>query len=492
MSKRSPSILWVLGWRFALVSVIFVAAIIMLLQSRLQIMADSLVHQALRDEARSIAARITLEPDGKIGFLRPGALEAEPRSILRYRIIDAKGSILFLSANWLGKLPPKAGIDADVSGDSIAGQINYFSAGPPAMRNHLIGATLATRVGDQRVFVQVFENLDQRGVVFDQLVQGFFFQVSWVLVPFVLLLLLVNVVSIWAGLRPLARVSRMAAEIGPETTGQRLPEEGQPREVLPLIRSVNRALERLDQGFQMQRQFTADAAHELRTPLAVLSAHLESLSDSPAVTTLRQEVATMSRLVGQLLRIAQLDALMLATSDRVDLHATAVEAAAALAPLALKAGKSIEMTGAEGPVWVRGDSEALGQAIRNLIENALRHTPKGTAVEIELGADRSLRVSDKGPGVAPENRELIFRRFWRASRRAGGAGLGLAIVAKVAETHGGSIRVEDAPGGGACFVLSLPAPPEPGTAAEGDLVAKAEKEKRLPAIRRVAGIPRPN
>lgn len=486
MSKKHPSILRVLGGRFALVSVIFLATIVMLLQSRLQIMAESLFHQALEDEAHSVAARLTLEPDGRIGFLRPNPLEQEP-SIIRYRVLDEKGTLLFVSANWLRKLPPQAGVDRDTGGDSTVGQISFFRAGPPIMRDHLVGATFDTRVGSRRIFVQVFENLDQRGVLVDDLVHDFFFQVGWLLIPFVLLLLFVNVVSIWAGLRPLTRVSHMAAEIGPETTGQRLPEEGQPREVLPLIRSVNRALERLDQGFQMQRQFTADAAHELRTPLAVLNAHLDTLPDSEAVAALRQEVATMSRLVGQLLRIAQLDALTLTASDLVDIHATALEAAAALAPLALKAGKSIEMSGVDGPFWVRGDSEALGQAIRNLIENALYHTPKGTTVEIDLGADRSLRISDRGPGVAPEHRELIFRRFWRASRRAGGAGLGLAIVAKVAETHGGSIHVEDAPGGGACFVLSLPAPSEAGTATEGDVVAV--KEKALPMIRQAADIP---
>jgi signal transduction histidine kinase len=477
--KRHPSILWVLGWRLSLVSAVFLMITMALLQSKLQTAAESLFHQALEDEAHSVAARLIAEPGGRIGFLRPNTSVPE-RSALRYRVIGMDGRLLFASLDLPDRLARWHEGESGAGPAGLkAGQLNIFKLGPPVFHDHFIGATLATTVGDQTVLVQVFADLDERGVLLDDLVHHFFFEAGWLLVPFVAILLLVILVSIWVQLRPLAKVSRMAGEIGPETTGQRLPEEGQPREAVPLIRSVNRALERLDQGFQMQRQFTADAAHELRTPLAVLGAHLDTLPASPAVTALRQEVAVMSRLVSQLLRIAQLDALTLTPSDRVDLHAVAVDAASALAPLALKAGKSIELGGSEQPVWVRGDAEVLSQAIRNLVENALHHTPRGTTVHIELGTDGTLRVSDHGPGVAPENRELIFHRFWRADRRPGGAGLGLAIVAKVAETHGGRIHVEDAPGGGACFVLELPASPEqtlrePAAPAE---TPKPEKER---------------
>jgi signal transduction histidine kinase len=463
VSKKHPSLLRVLGWRLTVASAVFLALILLTLQSRVETAAQSLFNHALEEEAESIVARLTDEPNGEIGFLPLGSGE-EASSIILYRVIDKDGRILFESTGLPPGLPPNAGMPRnfqfDGGGDHVKGPMNFFSLGPPDLHHNWNGATLITQINGMRVFVQVFEDLDERGVLLDDLVREFFFQVGWLSIPFVGLLLIVNLVSIWTGLRPLTRVSRMAAEIGPETIGRRLPEEGQPRELVPLIRSVNRALERLDRGFQMQRQFTADAAHELRTPLAVLSAHLDTLGDGKALVALRQELAVMSRLVGQLLRIAQLDSLSLGGLETIDLHQIAVDAASALAPLALKNGKWIAVGGVERPVWVRGDTEALSQAIRNLIENALAHSPKGTTVEIQVDADRTVRVIDSGPGVAPDNRALIFQRFWRADRRSGGAGLGLAIVAKVAETHGGTINVEDAPMGGAVFVLRLPSPDE--------------------------------
>ena len=463
MSREHPSLIRALVWRIVFVSLVFLALILTIFQSRIQMTAQSLFQKALSEEAESIVARLTAEPNGRIGFLPLSSSEDVP-SIVLYRVTDGAGRMLFESPDLPPDLPPAVGLRGEkLQGDTnIVGRatdsIDYFTIDPPILSSRWIGATLTTEVGGQRVYVQAFEDLDERGVVLDDLVRDFFAQVGWLLIPFVGMLLIVNILSIFMGLRPLTRVSRMAAEIGPETSGSRLPEEGQPIELVPLIRSVNRALERLDEGFQMQRQFTADAAHELRTPLAVLNARLDTLTDDKAVAALRQEIAVMSRLVGQLLRIAQLDSLDLGTMEMVDLHAIAVDVASALAPLALKNGRSIAVGGAEGPIWVRGDPEALSQAIRNLIENALRHTPKGTTVEIELGYDRAVRVIDSGPGVAPEDRASVFQRFWRAHRGSGGAGLGLAIVAKVAETHGGTIDVEDRASGGAAFVLRLPPP----------------------------------
>jgi signal transduction histidine kinase len=120
-------------------------------------------------------------------------------------------------------------------------------------------------------------------------------------------------------------------------------------------------------------------------------------------------------------------------------------------------------------VLVHGNADTIGRAVRNLVENALAHTPKGSTVEIELTAPGSIAVSDSGAGVSPELRAKIFQRFFRVDRRKDGAGLGLAIVAKVAETHGGRVRVADAPGGGARFLLELPPLDAPSQAeAEGE------------------------
>jgi signal transduction histidine kinase len=116
--------------------------------------------------------------------------------------------------------------------------------------------------------------------------------------------------------------------------------------------------------------------------------------------------------------------------------------------------KTLALTPAGRPVRVRGERDTLGRALRNLVENALAHTAPATTVEIVVDAAGALHVMDRGPGVPPEQRDRIFRRFWRGDRRhPGHAGLGLAIVARIAEMHGASISVTDRPGGGAVFSL---------------------------------------
>lgn len=464
MRGGHPSILRVLAWRLLAVSIVFLALIVVSLQSRIRDKANTLFHEALEEEARDLASRLQPRPDGtmEIGPAPPG--KTLP-TVMDYRVVDADGHVLLMTkgvvAEAAGSRLP-AGPWPHAGGAKDIGHISFFTLGPPNLPDRLMGASLPVLAGGKPVYVQVFEDIDQRGVLMDELVEQFFVDVGWLVIPFLALLFITNLVTIWTQLRPLTRLSRLAAEIGPGTLGQRLPEEGQPQETLPLIRSVNRAFERLEQAFQIQRQFTADAAHELRTPLAVLGAHIDTLADKQSAAALRQEIAGMSRLVGQLLRIAELDAIDHAPDDLVDLHALAIEVASSLAPLALKERKSIALSGNSGPAWVRGDGEALHQALRNLVENALSHTPKGTTVEINLTADGRLEVSDAGPGVPAELRDKVFQRFFRADRRTEGAGLGLAIVAKVAETHGGNVHIEDAPGGGARFVLELPptaAPP---------------------------------
>jgi signal transduction histidine kinase len=208
----------------------------------------------------------------------------------------------------------------------------------------------------------------------------------------------------------------------------------------------------------MQREFTADAAHELRTPLAILATHLDALENREVAAALSADVARMSRLVNQLLSVAQLEALAVSADETADLQAIAVDVAASLAPLALKRDRSVAVTGAAAPVAVRGNAESLRQALRNLIENALQHTPAGTEVEIEVTGEPAVHVSDRGPGVPPELRNRVVQRFWRADRRKGeGSGLGLAIVSRILAAHGGRLTVDDAPGGGARFSLRLPA-----------------------------------
>jgi signal transduction histidine kinase len=164
----------------------------------------------------------------------------------------------------------------------------------------------------------------------------------------------------------------------------------------------------------------------------------------------------MNRLVDQLLRVARLDSVALDVSEAVDLNVVACEIVAALAPWSLARKRCIALHANAEPVVVKGNRYAIGDAIRNLVENAVAHAPPSTEVTVSTSSDGTVSVADCGPGVAAEHRELIFERFWRGSGKPGaGAGLGLAITMEIMKAHQGSVGVSDNPGGGAIFTLSF-------------------------------------
>lgn len=278
-------------------------------------------------------------------------------------------------------------------------------------------------------------------------------------IPLLFVLVVALTLSLRSALRPLEKLRRLAGRIGPHQTGLRLPVEELPQELHPPVLAINRALDRLDHGFQAQRDFLADAAHELRTPLTILAAHLDTLPRQGSTDALKGDVERMTRLVNQLLLVAQLESLTIRPDDKADLAEIAVDLAALFAPLAIRRHRDVGVSGAEEPVLVRGNKDAIHQAVRNLVENALRFAPEGTEVEIAVDRAGSVSVSDRGPGVPAGERDMLFRRFWQGERKkrdGGGAGLGLAIAQRIAETHGARLEVADNPGGGARFTLSLP------------------------------------
>jgi signal transduction histidine kinase len=271
-----------------------------------------------------------------------------------------------------------------------------------------------------------------------------------------------NVVILRRSLRPLRRVSEEAEAIGPQSTSRRLSEQEIPVEVLPLVRAINLVLDRLEDGYKAQRDFISDAAHELRTPLAVLKAHLDILDDRQIANSLEDDLSGMERLVSQLLAMARLDGIHIEDDDIVDLSALTVDVARHLGPIAFERNREIEVIGGDRPILVCGLYDFLFRALRNLVENALRHGPPGSVVTLRLAPHPpSVSVADHGPGIPAEMRETIFQRFWRGERDRRsdeGVGLGLAIVSATVTAHGGNIDVGDASGGGAVFTMRLPEP----------------------------------
>jgi signal transduction histidine kinase len=320
----------------------------------------------------------------------------------------------------------------------------------------VVGAAIETPVG-QRTFTTQVEEIAPRfqsinAAVFNEFVADG----GWLIIVFLLVQLGISVFTVRRGLLPLEELSALAGKISPGNSNIRLPRSGVPQEILPLVAAVNSALDRLDEGMQQQREFTANAAHQLRTPLTVLAANIDMMSDAALAAKLRYDVDLMSRIVTQLLLVARLENLNINVDEQVELRAMVREAAENLGPLAISAQKTLEVDAPAAPVFVRGNTHAVVAAVSNLIENALNHSPPGGAVKIRVTATPSIEVLDCGPGVPQHMREKIFERFWRGESSKEGAGLGLAIVRRIMRALRGDVSVADAPGGGAKFSLEFP------------------------------------
>ena len=284
----------------------------------------------------------------------------------------------------------------------------------------------------------------------------FFKDVAWTTPAIGIATFLVCAAGLRRHLAPLRQISEQASRIGPEQTHTLLNVDQAPSEVQPLVASVNKGFERLVEAVKVQRRFTANAAHELRTPVAVVQAGLERLSQDEDVVLLRKESERMGRIVGQLLSLARLEggyAHELEVLDAASLVRRAVEP---LAHLASTAHVTLTFDVECEPLMVRATEEAITEITRNLVENAIGHAPVGSDVAISLARDGTLRVTDRGPGIPEAHRAHLFERFWRGPWTSRpGSGLGLTIVAEACQRIGATVRCLSTSGGGATFEVRL-------------------------------------
>jgi two-component system, OmpR family, sensor histidine kinase BaeS len=266
--------------------------------------------------------------------------------------------------------------------------------------------------------------------------------------------------------RPIRRLSDAARALGSGTTSIRVGEQSGPGELVELAGAFNSMAASLERHEQLRREMVADVAHELRTPVAILQAETEALVDGMSIPTpealvsLHDESLRLGRMVQDLQTLASADAAGLSLErSEVDLATVAARAADSLEGRFSSAGVKLVRCLSPAKVWA--DPSRLRQVVANLLANAAKFTPSGGTVSLVVDSDlrrARLEVADTGPGVPEDEQGRVFERFFRGSmgRRAGGSGIGLAVVKDLVEAHGGEVRLEIPPVGGSRFVVLIP------------------------------------
>jgi len=427
----------------ALVSVVAIATAATFLYLRYGAINDRFREGTLRNFAATLVKRTHGEGAAFGVDLRHSTLRALRGADGRFAVVAQDGRILAASEGQTEPLIPLG--NAQESYFELAGG----TAGAPQYG-------LSVRYERPApFFVQVAFPIND--VIYDSILEEFVLDIGWLWLPFVGAVLATFVAVARIALKPLSRAAEDAGEIGPKSVGRRLREDGLPDDVLVLVRAVNSALDRMQDGYESLETFVSDVAHELRTPLAIVKARV-AMADGPLAREIAQDFAPMERLVEQLLDHVRLGRIQFEPHETVDLTAVATDVGRFCAPLAVSRGRLIAVEGAPGPVLVAGARDYIFRALRNLVDNALNHAPPGSTVVIRPATDGSVAVLDRGPGFPPDKLDPVARMAARGSSdRREGLGLGLSIVERTMTAHGGSLELANLLDGGAIATMRFPA-----------------------------------
>ncbi|MRW93617.1 HAMP domain-containing protein [Duganella sp. FT80W] len=428
------------------------------------------VHRQLDAALLAVAeAEVAMLADGDGGPVRvhEAPTGSAPPSLTRIdrlvQIIDGNGHALARSSN-LGSenLPAPAALLAQ-----LAAGATIFDTLPDTSEEPLRMVSVPTHAHGRSYAVQVAGSLDD----VNHTLQSAAFLFTGMAVALLAALG-------WAGSRlsrklfvAIENIVDQAHRIGDSNLHQRLPHPGDDDEIGHLVNTLNAMLERLEQGFEMQRRFTADASHELRSPLSRLRAEIEITlrrprENSDYVAALRScldEVERLTTLVEELLMLARIDGGQeRPQAELASLDSLAADAVSRMAPVAQDKQVALMLVN-ELVAPVQVDRGPLSLVLRNLLDNAIKFSPAGGCVTLRMLADHDgtrLTITDQGPGIDEAEMPFVFDRFFRGSRpRAGevdGFGLGLALSQAIMHAYGGKLEAANQPGGGALFIMRLP------------------------------------
>jgi signal transduction histidine kinase len=389
----------------------------------------------LNDEQRIVG--VALRPEESLGF-------DDFFSNLKFRVLDETGQVVASS---------EADRRSLLAGRHVSEQPGFFGVVQFDDRDFFVSAWLREVHG--RPYVVQLARSDRFELLARQAVTPTITDTVALLGSFsVVIFALAGALAVRSVLGPIRIAEQAARNVGGRNLAARLPEDQMPAEIKPLVEAFNGVLERLERTFQEQERFIANAAHELKTPLALARTRVEAGLDSEQERNqLLHDLDTMGRQVQQLLQLAQM-------ADPQSLRRSVVRPAEVarevLDHLAFKAHRSnitLHLEETKVNREIEADPGALFVMLKNLVENALDFSPPGADVKVQVSMT-GISVQDHGPGVAAEHRAKIFERFWRApGQTRGGSGLGLALVREIALAHHWTVSCDETPGGGALFTV---------------------------------------
>ena len=433
--RQNPSLWWRLSWQLSVViTTVVTTAIIGICFWATTVMSPNIAREETIADA--VAGAVERDPQGKLKLRDMSELEA----------IKARNARLWYVASTTdgdsvsyGTVPPVyAGItdlvhlfqDADLRGAAVTTEIASIE-------------NVETSVGEVRI---LFGGFDDKGwPVLALLIKSYPIYIPMIALALPMIFLTVPRI-VRRALSGVKEVAQKASEIEPRRPHARLPTGGIPKEVVPLVIAFNGALERLDNEFRKRRRFLIDAAHELRTPIAIMQTRIDGMPEEAGRKRLLDDVARLANMAEQLLEFERNDQ---TTEDHesVDLVDIARTVVADLAPLAIAAGYEISFHSNAEKLERQGNPSALFRAIGNLIRNAIDHGGNAGKIRVSAMSPGRISVSDDGPGIPAEHQASVFEPFYRATPKSSGAGLGLSLVKQIVTGHRGQITIASTPNG---------------------------------------------
>ena len=439
--RSSSALTHQLAWRLVLLQALFV-----------QIVVSIIVWQQFRDNVSyisdsvnyTIAQGLSVAQDGRLGLGDSHPLQA---------LIKRSPALWFVAQDDQGRriihgVPPAAYQALIPWLPELAVSDIHSSRAPYSLTMRIV--IVPTSWGK----VHVMSGGAPSTNIYDMLLGVVDYLIWYLTFPIALLTLFTIPLIIRRAFKGVRQVADQARSVDINQRGIRLPDEDVPLEIRPLVLAFNAALARISEDYNARDRFLSSAAHELRAPIAVLSARVETLQAGAARLPLLRDITRLANLAEQLLDLQRIGQRHAALTP-MDLVCAVKDVISDVAPLAVEAGYELELVSARPTVMVLGDLPSLSRVVTNLLQNAIAHGGGQGLIKVTVGADGEFEVADTGPGIPVTERTRIFEPFYRVRPSSFGSGLGLHLVEEIVSSHGGRIEVVEAVGGGACFRVTL-------------------------------------